>query len=769
MKADTSRSTFDPAKHFRQVFRQQGRVDLDADWNEQQDIHDHLRTATTAHLVGPAGGPAAAAAFALTTHGTGLSVSNGRYYVDGVLVECDGPSSGTDVWAQQDLPPNAPIIRLKDGNDVPGPTPPPGRYLVYLHVWDLHRTALEEEAVREVALGGPDSTTRVKTVWQVKLLQLGNLTDPVDCTVDTPEWQALTAASTGRLEARAEPAEETGGDPCIVPAGAGFRGVENQHYRVEIHRGGDAGEATFIWARDNASTAVTWVSGPDLKGAITVAGPGRDAVLGFTSGMWVELTDDKRELLGGPGKLVRLKEVIGNRLTLEDPTGIDIADFPLGPRVRRWEAAEQPVVRPATGDGWVALESGVQVRFAAARYRTGDHWLIPARTHLADILWPRGSDGTTPLPQEPKGIRHRFAKLAVVSFDGTQWKDPHDCRELFPDLTQLVTLRAVSGDGQTVLPLAVSTPTLVELPEPIVVGVSNGALPVPGARVRFVARPGEGRVAGVGDKAVVTTDDQGQATVSWELRLGVDTQTLRAELLDAADRPTGLPAVFNASLLTAERTSYTPNNSCPDLAAAATVQQAIDTLCRRPTGLPKQQGVHVTNVAGGGFDILHNNATVALGSLSQKIVVDVDQSLDPDTVSRATCAVTVELPYPLTAQDQAAWGAEPAVKAAGFQTFTVEAAIATESSDTVITWQPTDMASIFLKKVLKRMRDLNMDPKVLARLVLKGSFIMSADRRLHLDGDTFLGAEAGSLDIHLPSGDDRRGGTFELWFWIKEG
>ena len=35
MKADLTRNTFHPFRHFTQVLMQQGRVQLDADWNEQ--------------------------------------------------------------------------------------------------------------------------------------------------------------------------------------------------------------------------------------------------------------------------------------------------------------------------------------------------------------------------------------------------------------------------------------------------------------------------------------------------------------------------------------------------------------------------------------------------------------------------------------------------------------------------------------------------------------------------------------------------------------
>jgi hypothetical protein len=44
-------------------------------------------------------------------------------------------------------------------------------YLIYLDVWERHITYLEDErfpSIREVALGGMDSATRAKIVWQVK-------------------------------------------------------------------------------------------------------------------------------------------------------------------------------------------------------------------------------------------------------------------------------------------------------------------------------------------------------------------------------------------------------------------------------------------------------------------------------------------------------------------------------------------------------------------------------------------------------------------------
>ena len=40
--------------------------------------------------------------------------------------------------------------------------------LIYLDVWERLITYVEDDAIREVALGGPDTATRAKIVWQVK-------------------------------------------------------------------------------------------------------------------------------------------------------------------------------------------------------------------------------------------------------------------------------------------------------------------------------------------------------------------------------------------------------------------------------------------------------------------------------------------------------------------------------------------------------------------------------------------------------------------------
>ena len=66
MKADLTRDTFHPLKHYRRVLTQQGRVQLDADANEQTAILLRYLRTLAADLIGPAGGPESNLGFGIT-------------------------------------------------------------------------------------------------------------------------------------------------------------------------------------------------------------------------------------------------------------------------------------------------------------------------------------------------------------------------------------------------------------------------------------------------------------------------------------------------------------------------------------------------------------------------------------------------------------------------------------------------------------------------------------------------------------------------------
>lgn len=440
MKGDFTRFTFRPKKHYRNVNHQQGRVGLDADWNEQAEITAYRAETEARDVIGPCGAPKHNAGFAITAPGNGsdFSIGKGRFYVDGILCEND-----TDVVFTQQL-------------DLLGTTPLPaaGRHIVYLDVWQRHLTALDDPEIREVALGGPDTATRTKTVWQVRTLKVGDTDAAVDCFSEPQSWKDNIAASTIELTARVAK-EQPSNKPCIVPPGAGYRRLENQLYRVEIHRAGNVNDAdqtkvtTFKWSRDNGSVAASIEK--IAVGTITLTSPGRNHAVGLAEGQWIELLDDRNDWNRTPGVLAPITKVDDLVLTVDPaqaiaPPGGSLVQFVAAldqkfhPKVRRWDLARVAAAMiPGTNDGFLELEEGVEVKFKNGTCRTGDYWLIPARTAKEYVEWPHDSASPpNPLSQAPHGILHHFCRLAIIEVDaGGDLSVVDDCRPIFLPLTEI--------------------------------------------------------------------------------------------------------------------------------------------------------------------------------------------------------------------------------------------------------------------------------------------------------------------------------------------
>ncbi len=420
MKADLSRITFDPKDHFRRVLMQQGRVTLDADVNEQTSILLHYMRTLVRDLFGPYGGPADGGGFALSLDKSQkpyqLNVGAGHYYVDGILCECDG----CDYTNQPDYRPRTPDAK-GDGGDAFGAwlsKQGDGMFGVYLDVWERHITWIENDRIREVALGGPDTCTRSQVVWQVKAISVD--------TIDQPSCDALISlvpTSDAKMAVRLDPGLAIK-DPCVLPPDSKYRGAENQLYRIEIHIGGnieDKDQPTFKWSRDNGSIATQWLS---TEGNDLIVGSSR----GFTEEIWVELSDDWRDRNNNPGSLVKIAKVEGDRLSVDpvsitDPAATVWSSDLSNPKVRRWDQAgtdvttlESGAVLITEGD-WIDIEDGIQVQFTSGgTYRSGDYWVFPARVG-AGIEWPLGTETPLPVPKSlpPMGIEHHYAPLGFVS------------------------------------------------------------------------------------------------------------------------------------------------------------------------------------------------------------------------------------------------------------------------------------------------------------------------------------------------------------------
>ncbi len=427
MRGDFSRRSFNPTRHYTSVLQQQGRVALDADANEQCAIDEYIRDTEITDIVGPVGGPRDDAGFDITTDGKTISFSAGRYYVDGILCENESALQYQDQpYLLSPDPTDSELLVEARRGAIPA-------IQVYLEVWQRLITALDDPCLREPALGLPDTTARLQTVWRVVARASTEQQEPC-CSMT---WPDPTSAK-GKLAAQTSGA--AGECSCQPIPSAGYLGLENQLYRVEIQKSGDETTATFKWSRENGSVvaAITGVSG----NVVQVDSLGFDANLGFASGQWIEISDDT-DLFGlnpVPGNLYQIDKVIPEQKALRMTLPVSIVDTKKNARARRWDqsgASAKAAGVPLSAETWVSLENGIQVKFTKGFYQAGDYALIPARTASGQIEWPPcGGDGALQQPLAHPRI-HR-APLACVSWDRSKkaWVR-QDCRSLFDPLTDL--------------------------------------------------------------------------------------------------------------------------------------------------------------------------------------------------------------------------------------------------------------------------------------------------------------------------------------------
>jgi hypothetical protein len=438
MAGDYTRFTFDPHNRYSSVLMQQGRVQLDSDWNEQARLIDRRVRVQAQDTFGFEWVPENTTpdAFRLTAMAgppVDFALGVGRMYVRGLLAEIF--EGETPTYLVQPFYPDPP------------PLPANGPAIAYLDVWEREITYIDNEALLEIALGGPDTATRKQVVWQAKIQAL----DDAACDTDL---DALFPPSAGRLTTQAF-APPPSNDPCILSPTGGYRGLENRLYRVEVHTPGGLGTARFMWSRDNASivSRVRDITSSAAETTLHVDRIGRDGVLRFAAGDWVEVTDDHRELMGESGEIAQIAappDEAALTITLDRviPQGAGRAfggnaDEIRGrhTKIKRWDQTVSNSTDPGSGVSQVdaasglipittnpiELEDGVRVRFAlagAGEFHIGDYWVFAART----------ADGSVELLDEapPRGILHHYAHLGVIT-DLTGGTDPEDCRNLQPE------------------------------------------------------------------------------------------------------------------------------------------------------------------------------------------------------------------------------------------------------------------------------------------------------------------------------------------------
>ena len=357
-----------------------------------------------------------------------------------------------------------------------------------------------------------------------------------------------------------------------------------------------------------------------------------------------------------------------------------------------------------------------------------------------------------------------------MAYDGSGCRHLADAGTVQEALDRLCRNRAlayVSGDGQEAFPGQ-------ELPWPLEVRVSNGRWLEPSAPVQFaiVADDGEGalipRDGAAVRELVTTTDRDGLARVRWRLDAGPSSQRVEVRLL-SDDGPVGAPVGFNANLSVAREVAFDPTR-CPDLAGAGadTVQAALEELCQRGDGA--EPGIQVVGVSARtpmGLSPLANDSTIESGNL-RAIEVDCSDSLDPASVEdKPSCYVTVEIPF---TRPSGQVGAGQGQVVVGFVPLVLDGGVRLERGRTIV-WTPSELSFAYLQgDVFRALED--RPGRILARLTIKGNFVWGVTltaERLYLDGEVFGRPDEDEDDrvaVGLPSGDRRRGGDLEMWFWL---
>jgi Putative Ig domain len=266
--------------------------------------------------------------------------------------------------------------------------------LVYLDVWREPATYIEDPELREIALGGPDTSTRVRLRQRVRVAQGGTL-----------------------------PTDNTGGGTLATEGS--YTDSANRLYLVEVDTAGDIGTATVRWSEDNASTIQRVIEAiPPNSTKVKV-----EDASAFRPGDFIlirkELKDEEH----------RIASILGNTITLQEATG-GSTTFALAdrPKVQRWNGFHAPIVADTndpTMSAAISLSFGVKIRIGGRALRKGDFWTFRTRFLAGDTA--SGIDPTARIEtldfQLPQGTVHQYLPLALII------RDP---ASQFPDRVQLI-------------------------------------------------------------------------------------------------------------------------------------------------------------------------------------------------------------------------------------------------------------------------------------------------------------------------------------------
>ncbi|WP_426610537.1 DUF6519 domain-containing protein [Bradyrhizobium sp. McL0616] len=486
MPSDRSRLSDRPRRLYSGIVAQQGRVLLDRDVNELEDIVLSRLATDVREIVGPSGTPddgfrisppnttpspgffsppepATSSPPEVLGGGDDFLIGAGSMYLGGHRVEF--PSRQDD---------QAVSYSYLDQPDWPLPVQIAGdlaHELIYLDAVLQEVSAVEDPDLLEVALGGPDTSQRLRFIPRVKR----ETVDASDCATAWEQaigkWTALGLTfdpATMRLSPAAKlqvtfTEDASTGDPCDPTATGGYLGADNQLIRAQVSAP-DGTPPTLVWGYDNASFIyrITSVS-PDAT-TLTLASDPPDAVHTPQAGQIVEILTTGSVIAAEPDetdpagvkRIVRVAaEAVGefhglaqpygpitqgdptSYIVLSDPVGAAIAASALPLFLRVWQAQLPLTIdAPLTlFDPNTQISTGLEVTLSGAKaLADGAYWEIAARPSTPQAVYP---EDLLTAPRAADGPFRLVCPLAVIDWTAKGGPSITDCRNTFDNLVNL--------------------------------------------------------------------------------------------------------------------------------------------------------------------------------------------------------------------------------------------------------------------------------------------------------------------------------------------
>jgi hypothetical protein len=479
MPSDRSRRIDPPANNYIAPVAQQGRVVLDRDFNAWTSLLGGRLAAETIDVVGPCGTPDDGFAISAppasppgsiwsppqpesppSDSGTGRDflISGGTMYVGGLRVEWPVAQGGqTIAYTYEDQPElSQPVTGLIDYI-----LRRPPQELVYLDVLLQEVSAAEDPDLLDVALGGPDTTQRLKQRARVERFGVNSTACADAWTQAVANW-ASEGLTFDPATMRLSPAvqlqvgfTQTGpsGGPCDPIAAGGFLGPDNQLIRVQVADG------NLLWSYDNASFVYRIQVASDRQTVTLIGGP-PDTYHYPQTGQVVEVLATASvidsvpdEIDGGSivrcsaqpyGELFTLTQPYGpstqgattNVLVLPQPLDAALVNSGLPLFLRVWQA-ELPLSlnTPITLADSEGNSTGLTVTLSGASVAAdGANWQIAVRPSTPQGVYP---EELLLAPQPADGPFRVVCPLAVIDWAAGTPPTISDCRSTFDSLVAL--------------------------------------------------------------------------------------------------------------------------------------------------------------------------------------------------------------------------------------------------------------------------------------------------------------------------------------------